>query len=164
MRPGALRSSLLKELLDWDRLAEEQRTTLVQQIGTQARAWQLAWEVAPAFPGHVGCLPAALAALVVWSVFFWVPAVHSWLWGSITVVAGFGAAALSRHLLLTRKVCHWTRKILIPKAQDANVSLACFVAMVDDLSGSRLGMMQDLWPVKVELDTIRGVLIAEGTL
>jgi hypothetical protein len=164
MRPGALRSSLLKQLLDWDRLTMEQRALLGQEIGSQARAWQFAAQIAPAFPGNIGCVAAALAALVVWSAFLWLPAVHSWSWGPITVVLGFGAAALVRHLLLTRRVRQWTRKVLIPEAQHANVSVHCFLAVVDDLPGSRLGMMEDLWPVKLELDTIRGVLSADGRL
>jgi hypothetical protein len=164
MRPGALRSRLLEQLLDWNGLTVEQRPLLGQQIGADARAWQFACQIAPAFPGHAGCLPAALAALVVWSAFLWVPAVHGWLWGSVTLAAGLGAAALTRHLLVTRNVCQWTRKVLIPEAQDANVSLACLLAVVDDVPGSRLGMTEELWPIKIELETIRRVLSAEGRL
>jgi hypothetical protein len=164
MRPGALRSRLLKQLLDWNGLTLEQRPLLGQQIAAQVRAWQFACRIVPAFPGHAGCLTAALAALVVWSAFLWVPATHSWQCGSITLVAGLGAAALTRHLFLTRKVCQWTRKVLIPEAQDANVSLACLLAVVDDVPGSRLGMAEELWPVKVELETIRRVLSAQGKL
>jgi hypothetical protein len=173
MRPGALRSRLLKQLLNWNGLTAEQRPLLGQQIGADARAWQFARQIAPAFPGHAGCLPAALAALVVWSAFLWVPAVHSWLWESIalvalwvsiTLVAGLGAAALTRHLLVTRNVCQWTRKVLIPEAHDANVSLACLLAVVDDVPGPRLGMTEKLWPIKIELETIRRVLSAEGRL
>jgi hypothetical protein len=152
MRPGALRSRLLTQLLDWNGLTVEQRPLLGQQIGSQARAWQFACQIVPAFPAHAGCLTAALAALVVWSAFLWVPAIHSWLWGSITLVAGLGAAALTRQLLLTRKVCQWTRKVLIPEAQDANVSVACLLAVVDDVPGSRLGTTEELWPVKVPSD------------
>jgi hypothetical protein len=164
LRPGALRSSLLKQLLGWNGLAVEQRTLLRQLIGAHARAWQFACQMAPTFPGQAGCGQAALAALAVWSVFLWVPAVHSWLWGSITLVAGLVAAALTRQRLLTRHVCQWTRQVLIPEAQEANVSLACLLAVVEDVPGSRLGMMEDLWPIRNELETIRGVLSAEGRL
>ena len=113
---------------------------------------------------NVPLMPRLLAALAVWSAFLWVPAVHSWLWGSITLVAGLVVAALTRQLFLTRNVCQWTRKVLIPEAQDANVSLACFLAVVEDVPGSRLGMMEDLWPIKNELEAIRRVLSAEGRL
>ncbi|HEY7309168.1 MAG TPA: hypothetical protein VH643_07325 [Gemmataceae bacterium] len=164
LRPGALRSSFLKQLLGWNGLAVEQRTLLGQLIGSHARACQFACQIAPAFPGQTGCWRAALAAFAVWSAFLWVPAVHSWLWGSITLVAGLVAAALTRQLLLTRNVCQWTRKVLIPEAQEANVSLACLLAVVEDVPGSRLGMMEDLWPIRNELEAIRRVLSAEGRL
>ncbi len=164
LRPSALRSGLLAQLLDWDRLPEEQRCALAQQIAAQARAWQFARQVAPAFPVHAGCLTTALAALVVGPVFLWLPAARSWLWGPVLVLAGLGAAALGAHLLLRRQVCRWTREVLVHEAQDANVSLACFLTVVDDVPGSRLGMMEELWPLKVELETIRGELIAQGKL
>jgi hypothetical protein len=164
MRPGTLRSRLLKQLLDWDRLSVEQRALLCQEIGTQARAWQFARQIAPALHDQAGCFAPTLAALVVWSAFLWAPVVRSWLWGGITVAAGMGAAALTTRVLLTQQVHKWTRKVLIPEAQDANVSLSCFLAVVDDVPGSRLAMMEELWSVKVELETIRGVLTAEGKL
>ena len=160
----ALVADLLKRLLGWDGLAAEQRTLLGQLIGAHARAWQFARQVAPTFPAQVGFRRAALAALAVWSAFLWVPAVHSWLWGSITLAAGLVAAALTRQLLLTRNVCQWTRQELIPEAQEANVSLTCLLAVVEDVPGSRLGMMEDLWPIRNELEAIRRVLSAEGRL
>jgi hypothetical protein len=74
------------------------------------------------------------------------------------------AAAVVDHILLTKSVCQWTRNVLIPTAKDANVSLDCFVATVDDVPGSRLGLTEELWPMKEKLRTICGVLIAEGKL
>jgi hypothetical protein len=164
LRPSPLRSRLLAQLLEWGRLTEEQRSALTQQIATQTRACQFARQIAPAFPTHPGCLTTAPAALAVGAVFLWVPAVQSWLWGTVTVLAGIGAAALGAHVLLTRQVGRWTRNVLVPEAQDASVSLACFLVVVDEVPGSRLGMMEELWPLKAELETIRGVLTAEGKL
>jgi hypothetical protein len=164
LRPGALRSRLLKQLLGWNGLTVEQRTLLGQLIGAHARAWQFACQIAPAFPAQAGFRPAALAALAVWSAFLWLPAVHSWLWGSITLVTGLVAAVLTRQLFVTRNVCQWTRKVLIPEAQDANVSLDCLLAVVEDVPGSRLGMIEDLWPIRNELEAIHRVLSAEGRL
>jgi len=89
---------------------------------------------------------------------------HSWLWGSLLVATGLLTAALTRQWFVTRNVCQWTRKILIPEAQHANVSLACLLNVVDDVPGSRLGMTEDLWPLKIELETIRRVMCAEGKL
>ncbi len=164
MRPGALRLGLLQQLLDWERLADEQRALLGQQIGARSHAWQLARQIAPAFPGHAGCLTVAATALIVGPALLWVPALRSWLGGSVIVGVGLGAAALIDQALYSLRVRQWTRKVLIPEAQDANVSLDCFVAVVDDVPGSRLGLLEDIWPMKDQLETIRGVLIAEGKL
>jgi hypothetical protein len=164
IRPGALRSGLLRQLLDWDRLGEGQRALLGQQIAARARAWQFARQIAPGFRGPASCLTGAVAALVVGLAFLCVPAIRGWLWGAVTVAAVLIAAMPFNHMLLTRWVCRWTRTVLIPEAQDANVSLDCFVAVVDDVPGSRLSLTEDLWPMKDQLETIRGVLIAEGRL
>lgn len=163
MRPGALRSRLLQQLVDWDKLAEEQRARLVQQIGDWSRAWQFARHIAPGFPAH-GCLLPALAALAIWSAFLWAPAVQDWVWGTVTVVAGIAVAALVGYVPQKRSVSRWTRKVLIPEAQEANVSMANFVAVVDDVPESLQNTVEELWAVKVNLDTIRKVLSAEGKL
>jgi hypothetical protein len=164
MPAGELHAGLLKELLDWGRLKDEQRDRLVQRIGSCARAWQFAREMAPEFPGH-GCLPPLLAALVVWSALLWEPAARGRLWGAITVVAaGCVAAALISHVLLARRVRRWAREVLVFEAQRANVSLPCFLAVVDDLSGTRFHVLDDLWPVKDQIERIRGVLVADRRL
>ncbi len=164
LRPGALRSLFLKRLLGWEGLTVEQRASLGQLIGAHVRAWQLARQIAPTFPAQVGFRRAALAALAVWSAFLWLPAVRGWLWGSVTLVAGLAAGALTRQPLLTRNVCQWTREVLIPEAQDADVCLACFLTVVEDVPGSRLGITEDLWPMRNELEAIRRVLSTEGRL
>jgi hypothetical protein len=162
MRPGALRSALLQQLLDWDRLEEEQQALLGQQIAARARAWQFARQIAPGFPKPAGCVTHAVAALLVGLAFLWVPAIRGWLWGTVTVVAGLIAATLFNGMFLTRRVHRWTRMVLVPEAKDANVSLDCFVAVVGDVPGSRVGLTEDLWPIKDQLETIRGVLFADG--
>lgn len=162
MRPGALRSQLLRQLLGWDGLNEEQRDALAQQIRTRTRAWQFARHIAPGFPRSVGCLILAAAAVIVGGVFAAVPAVRSWLWGTVAVVAGLIATAAINHLLLTRRVQQWTRKVLIPEAEEARADLGCFVAVVEDIPASRLGLTEDLWPIRDQLDTICAVLRREG--
>jgi hypothetical protein len=164
MRPGELRAGLLKQLLDWGQLEEEQRAGLAQQVVTCVRAWQFARQVAPDFPGRVGCLPASLAALAVWSTFLWAPVVRSWWWGPLVGVAGLVAAAVTGRVLLARRVRLWTREVLIPEARRANVPLSAFLAVVDDLPEERLCVLDDLWPIKDQLDTIRGVLSADRQL
>jgi hypothetical protein len=164
MRPGALRSDLLRQLLDWDRLEEEQRALLGQQIATRARAWQLARHLAPGFPRSAGCLTVTVAVLLVAQTFLWLPAIRDWLRGSVAVAASVIVAMLFNQKLFRQAVRRWTRKVLIPESQDANVSLDCFLAVVDDIPGSRLGLVEDLWPMKDQLETIRGVLVAEGKL
>jgi hypothetical protein len=164
IRPGAMRSQLLRQLLKWNRLPEQQRAELRRQIETRARAWHFARRIAPGFPTNSGFLMVALPALVIWSAFLWAPPVRSWLWGSIVLFGGLGGAAFVKHLVLGRRVCQWTRFTLISEAQQANVSLGCFVAVVDDLPDSPLRMMEDIWPMRVELESIRGVLAAAGKL
>ena len=113
---------------------------------------------------EAGCLAVALPALVIWSALLWAPPARSLLGGILTPLAGFVAAVLANHLLVSRNVRHWTRNMLIPEADEANVSLDCFLAVVDDLPESRLGLREDVWPLKAELQTIRGVLVSEGKL
>jgi hypothetical protein len=163
LRPGALRSRLLRQLLDWDRLDQKQRAALGEQISALARAWQFARQVAPGFPRPAGYVPVAMA-LVVGLAFVLVPAIRSWLWGTGTVLGGVIAATLFNHLVVKRWVSRWTRTVLLPDAQDANVSLDSFVAVVDDVPGCRLGLTEDLWPMKHQLEKIRSVLLAEGKL
>jgi hypothetical protein len=163
MRPGELQAGLLKQLLDWGRLQDEQRDGLAQRVGTFARAWQFARQVAPGFPAHVGCLSGLLAALVVWSAFLWAP-VHTRLWGTVTFLAGCAAAAITGRVLLARRVRGWTRKVLVSRAQHANVSLPCFLAVVEDLPATKLCVLDDLWPIKDQIETIRAVLAGDGRL
>jgi hypothetical protein len=163
MYPGALRSRLLRQLLEWNRLPEEQRAELGREIEARARAWDFARRIAPAFPSNSGCLMVALPALVIWSAFLWAP-MRSWLWGTLLLVAGFGGAAFVKHLVLNRRIGQWTRNTLISEAQQANVSLECFVAVVEDLPDSPLRMKEEIWEIRGELETIRGVLAAAGKL
>jgi hypothetical protein len=162
MRPGALRSGMLRQLLAWDRLPEKQRIRVTEQIATRARAWQFSRQIALAFPEPTVSVPALVAALVMGPVFVWIPGARSWLWGAATVVAGLVAAWLVGNTLYMRRVRRWTRQTLIPEAQDAKISLDCLLDVVDDVS--ELSLMQDLWPMKEQLETIRGVLTSDGIL
>ncbi len=164
MQAGELHSLLLQHLLVWECLGEEQRTRLVERIGACSRAWLVARQVAPGFPDHAGLLPAFLAALAVWSSFAWLPVVRDWLWGPLVFLGGCAVAALTAAVLLRRQVRGWTREVLVPAAQRANVSLACFLGVVDDLPGTRQHVMDDTWPLKDQAETIRGVLAADGRL
>lgn len=162
IRPGTLRSDLLQKLLSWDRLPEERRTLLAQRIAARARAWQFSRQIAPAFPEPAASVAALVAALVMGPVFLWMPGARTWLWGGATVVAGLAAAWLVSNTIYIRRVRQWTRQTLIPEAQEANISLGSVLDVVNDVSG--LSLMQDLWPMKHQLETIRGVLIADGIL
>jgi hypothetical protein len=164
MRPGALRADLLRKLLGWHGLEEAQRAELGQHIGALARAWQFARQMAIGFPASAGCLTYVVTTLAAGLVFLCVPAARSWLGGTITAVSGLIAAAVVDHVRLRQSVCQWTRKVLIPEAQDADVSLDCLVAVVDDVPGSRLGLTEELWPMKEQLQTICRLLVAQGKL
>jgi hypothetical protein len=162
MRPGDLRSGLLRRLLAWDRLLEEQKSLLAEQIAARSRAWQFSRQIAPSFPEPTVSVAAIVAGLVVGVVFLWIPAARSWLWGGATVAAGLAAAWLVSNTIYIRSVRQWTRQTLIPETQEANISLGCVLDELNDVS--EFGLMQDLWPMKVQLETIRGVLASDGIL
>jgi hypothetical protein len=116
------------------------------------------------FPASAGCLTYVVAVSGVGLVLLCVPAARGWLGGTITVVPGLIVAAVVHHILLAKSVCRWTCNVLIPRAQEANVCLKCVVAVVDDVPGSKLGLTEELWPMKDQLQTICGLLTAEGKL
>jgi hypothetical protein len=161
MRPGRLHSGLLRQLRDWARLGKAERAALVERVGSCARAWQLARQMAPTFPTHAGSLPALLAAVLVWSALLWIP-FRGWKWGALTVVVGCAVAALVRQLFLARQVRRWTLEVLVPEARRVNVSLACFLAVVEDLPGDNADLFNDLWPVRDQVEIIRKMLSLEG--
>lgn len=156
MHSGELRSRLLEELHKWERLGEEARAALAQQIADRARAWKLALHLAPGFPSQVGCLPGIVAGLVVWLLLF-VPGLmlRGRLLISVSFVLGFMAAALTSQFLLEPLIRRWTRTVLIPECGDARVAFASFAEVVDDLAGSPLDRLETLWYVKLHLETIR---------
>jgi hypothetical protein len=82
----------------------------------------------------------------------------------VTMVAGLLALIVTNHLLMAPRVRRWTRTLLIREADEANVPLSCFLEVVNDVSDSRLNMTEPLWVIKVQLETIRGVLVAEKKL
>lgn len=163
MRPGRLRDDLLKRLLEWPHLAESQQAELSQQIGALARAWQFAREIAIGFPRSPGS-PAYAVAILAGLVLFCLPLSNRWLWGTITAGAGLIVTLVVEQSLLRRSVSRWTRQVLIPEAQEVHVSLDHFVSVVDDIPSSKLGLTEDLWPVKDQLQHICETLIAEGKL
>jgi hypothetical protein len=159
MHAGKLRSRLLEELLTWARLGEEVRTALAQQIADRARAWKFALHIAPGFPSHVGYLPAIVAGLVVWLLLFVSAlALRHWRRGLLVGASfflAFLAAALAGQVLRAPQIRRWTRNVLLPECCDAKVSFVSFAEVVDDLDGSPLDRLEPLWPVKLNLETIR---------
>ena len=164
LRPGPLHADLRKQLLDWEQLDDDDRDLLGKRIAACTRGWKVARQVAHGFPGDAGSLAALAAALLVWSAFLWAPFVRGWLAATVTVMAGCGAAALTGNLLLARRLRCWVRESLVPVAQRANVSLPCFLAVVEDLPGTRQHILDDTWPLKDQVERIRAVLATEGHL
>lgn len=164
MRPGLLRSGLLASLLDWPRLTETQRSQLVENIGAQARAWRFARQMAIGFPTSSGSLAFFLSLPLYASILIVMLITRSWIWGGLAFAASAVATTVIETQLFKQTVARWTRKVLIPEAQEVNVPLERFVAVVDDIPGSRLGLTEELWPMKHELPNIRKALIAAGKL
>ena len=163
MRPGRLRDDLLRKLLDWPHMPEEQRAELSQQIGELSRAWQFAREIAIGFPRSPGS-PAYAVAIVAGLILFCLPMPNRWVWGTITAGAGLIVTLVVEQNLLKQSVSRWARQVLIPEAEVMNVSLDRFVTVVDDIPSSKLGLTEDLWPVKDQLQNICETLNAAGNL
>lgn len=163
LRPGRLREDLLRRLFDWPRLDEAQRAELGQHIGVLSRAWQFAREIAIRFPSSPGA-PAYAIAILAGLVLFCLPVPHRWLWATITAGTGLIATLIAERNLLRRSVSRWTLQVLVPEAQEVHVPLDRFVSVVDDIPGSKLGLTEDLWPMKDQLQNICETLISAGKL
>ena len=164
MRPGRLRSNLLGSLLDWSRLSETQRDELEKDIGALSRAWQFARQMAIGFPTSSGSLAYFMSLPIIGLILICVLVTRSWLWGGLTSAACVVAATVLEFNLFKRSVGRWALQVLIPEAQEVKVPLDRFVAVVDDIPGCRLGLTEELWPMKDQLQNIRETLIAEGKL
>ena len=164
MRPGRLRSDLLRKVVDWPRMGETQRIELAQRIGALSRAWKFARQMAFGFPVSSGFMPFVTAAMMVGLVLICAFETRSWSWTAVAVGAGVIATLLAETMLFKRQVCRWTTQVLIPEAQEHNVPLDDFIAVVDDIPGRKPRLKDDLWPVKDQLQTIRETLIAEGKI
>ena len=162
MRPGRLRSDLMRKLVDWPRMAESQRTELSEHIGALSHAWKFARHIAFGFPVSSGSLPFVAAAMMVGLVLICAFERQSWSWTAVALGAGVAATLVAETILFKRQIRRWTTQVLIPEAQAANVPLDRFIAVVDDIPGRKLPVKDDLWPVKDQLENIRQALIAEG--
>ena len=89
---------------------------------------------------------------------------RSWLWGGLILAATVAAATILESNLLKRSVGRWALQVLVPEAQEVKVPLDRFVAVVDDIPGSKVGLTEELWPMKDQLQNICETLIAEGKL
>jgi len=164
MRPGWLRSNLLESLLDWSRLGETQRDELYEHVGALSRAWQFARQMAVGFPASSGSLTYFMSVPMFGLILIYMFVSRSWVWGGVALAASVIATTVLESRLFQRSVGRWTLQVLIPEAQAVNVPLDRFVAVVDDIPGSRLGLTEELWRMKDQLENIRETLIAQGTL
>ena len=164
MRPGRLRSGLFRNLLEWPHLAESKRDELDEQIGALSKAWRFARQMAVGFPTSSGTLVFFLSAPVFGLILIAMLVTRSWIWGGLALAVTVTVATVLESYLFKQSVLRWTRQVLIPEAIEANVPLEQFVAVVDDIPGSRLGLTEELWPLKHQLGSICATLIADGKL
>ena len=164
MRPGPLRSDLMRKLVDWPSMGETQRTELSEHIGALSHAWKFARQMAFGFPVSSGFLPFVAAAMMVGLVLIYAFERQNWSWTAVALGAGVVATLVAETILFKRQIRRWTTQVLIPEAQAANVPLERFIAVVDDIPGRKLPVKDDLWPVKDQLENIRQILISEGKL
>ncbi|MBS0264759.1 MAG: hypothetical protein JSS02_22685 [Planctomycetes bacterium] len=164
MLPGELRSKLSQKLLDWPRFSETQREQLGDDIGVLSRAWEFTRQLSVGFPKSSGSLSFFMSVPMFALILIYMVVTRNWIWGGLAFVISVVVATGLESILFQRAVNRWTRQVLIPEAQEANIPLDRFVAVVDDLSETRLGWKGELWPMKDQLQHIRQTLIAEGKL
>jgi cytochrome c biogenesis DsbD-like protein len=133
LRLGPLRTRLMKELRQWDRLEEKRRTDLAHTAHEAARALRFLQSRAGQLPGSAGCLWGLLVCVSVWSAFLWAPAVRTLLGGALTVFAGLVAGTGVLQLLDSRRVKQWTREVFIPEGEKEGIDFGQLVAVLDDL-------------------------------
>lgn len=155
LRPGQLRSKLSRDLLDWDRLGQKQRDELKEHIGALSRAWQFARQMAVGFPTSSGSLTFYLSVPLFGLVLICMLVTRSWLWGCLAFALSVFAATVLESILFKRTVRQWTREVLVPEAQKANIRLDDFVVVVDDITKSKTGLTEGIWPMRERLQNIR---------
>jgi hypothetical protein len=133
LRLGPLRAGLLEQLHHWDRLGDRERSAVVETAGGSARALEFAATVVKRLPTSWGCLVGAVVSLGVWSAFFWAPAVRELAWGVVTGLAGLAAGAAVFQLLQSSRIRRWTREVLIPEGEKADLDYESFARVLRDL-------------------------------
>lgn len=164
MRPGRIRSDLFQSLLNWTELDEKQREELVTKIGLLSQAWHFARHMAVSFPTSSGSLAFFLSAPLFGAIVIAMVVTRKWIWGVLAFGASAVATTILESYLFKRSVSTWTRQKLIPEAQEAGIPLERFIAVIDDIPGSKLGMLEELWPIKNQLPNIRDTLAKQGKL
>lgn len=155
MRPGNLHSDLLQKLLEWPQLSELQRDELEEQIGSLSRAWRFASQMAIGFPKSSGSLAFFMSAPIFGLILIGMIVTRKWIWGGLLLAASVVVASALESILHKRSVRKWTKQVLVPEAQHANVALDRFAAVVEDIPDSKRGLTEDLWPMKDQLQIIR---------
>lgn len=160
LRPGNLHSDLLQRLLDWPELSEPQRSELEERIGSLSRAWRFAREMVLTFPRSSGSVAFFLSAPIFGLILISMIVTRHWIWGGLLLAASVVVAAALETILFKRAVRKWTRQVLVPEAEKANVALDQFAAVVEEIRSSKRGLTEDLWPMKDQLENIRKTLRA----
>jgi hypothetical protein len=106
---------------------------VAETAGESARALDFAATVVKRLPTSWGCLAGALVSLGVWSAFFWAPAVRELAWSVIIGLAGLAAGAAVFQLLQSHRVRRWTREVLIPEGEKADLDFDRFATVLRDL-------------------------------
>lgn len=164
MRPGNLRSDLLRNLLNWPQLSQLQRDELEVQIWSLSRAWQFARQMAIKFPKSSGSPAFFMSSPIFGLILIYMFVTRHWIWGGLALVATVVLAAALESTLFKRSVRKWTLQVLVPEAQKLNVALDRFIAVVDDIPDGHGALAEDLWPLKDQLQNIRETLMAKSLL
>lgn len=164
LNQGRLRTEWLDQLKRWDQLAEVQRTNLAQISRETAEALRFARSMAGQLSSAVGCLPASLACLTVWSAFFWAPAVRNLFFGAVTVFIGLAAGTVVNQLFISRRVQRWVKEVLIPEGEISGINFARFITVLEDLPPPSPHRHNELTGLKENAAVILRVLAASGKI
>lgn len=162
--PGKMRSKLSQDLMNWPRLNEVQRSELEEQVEARSRAWNFARQMSVGFPTSSGSLVFFLSSPLFGLILIAMLVTRNWLWGCSALALSVLAATGLESILFKRTVRRWALDVLAPEAQKVNIRLEDFVAVVDDITKSQLGLTEGLWPMREQLQNIRQTLIATGKL
>ncbi|MBI1374955.1 MAG: hypothetical protein GC159_19735 [Phycisphaera sp.] len=119
--------------------------------------------IANSYPDSAGCLSGFFVFLVPMALFF-IPALQSWLWGPIVVIAAFVAGFVVMQKVSARRIRAWTINKLIPEADADQIDYTLFVGVLLGVNTSDQAIDQHVRNLATGVKNFLGVLIEQGRI